>query len=327
MRRREFFALVGGVLAFPDIMNAQQPGTPVVGFMSQRSPEDTVHLVAAFHEGLREFGFVEGQNVTIEYRWARGDIRRLPPLAAELVARRVNVLVTVGGTSAARAAKAATSTIPIVFAIGTDPVEDGLVASFNRPGGNATGYTILTNLIEPKRLSLLQELLPNVGVYGTLLNKSRPAYTARRLQELEEAASKIGKRIIAAYATNDTDLDAALAGLNREQVGALLVVADAFFDTRRRRIIELAAQYRIPTLFHFREYVVDGGLISYGPSATDAHRQVGIYGGRVLGGASPSDLPIVQANKFELVLNLKTAKTLELTIPQAILLRVDEMID
>jgi putative ABC transport system substrate-binding protein len=326
MRRREFIALVGGVVAWPTTMNAQQPSTPLVGFMSGRSPEESAHLVAAFHQGLQELGFTEGQNVTIEYRWARGDFSRLSALAADLVTRRVNVLSSVGGTPSARAAKAATSTIPIVFATGGDPVEDGLVESFNRPGGNATGYAILTNLIEPKRLGLLQELVPNVGVYGALLNPSS-ADATRQLQELEEAASKIGKRIFAAFAGNDPEVDAALGALSREQVGALLVAANAYFDTRRRRLIALAAQYRIPALYHFREYVVDGGLISYGPSAIEAYRQIGIYVGRILRGASPSDLPVVQPTKFEFVVNLKTAKALGLAIPQAILLRADEVIE
>jgi len=324
MRRREFISLVGGMVAWPGTMNAQQPSTPIVGFMSTRSAEDTAHLVTAFHQGLQELGFSAGQNVTIEYRYAHGDYSRLPALAAELVARRVNVLVSVGGYSAV--AKAATSTIPIVFATGIDPVEAGIIESFNRPGGNATGYTIWTNQIEQKRLGLLHELVPNAGVYGTLLNPNN-ALVARRLQELQEAASKIGKHIFAAYAGNDTDLDAALGALSREQVGALLVMADAYFDTRRQRLAALAAQYRIPTFFHFREYVVDGGLISYGPSATEAHRQVGIYAGRILRGASPSDLPIMQANKFELIINLKTAKALGLTINPTLLAQADEVIE
>ena len=271
MKRRLFIALVGGVVAWPGNMNAQQPPTPNVGFMSYRSPEESVHLVAAFHQGLQELGFVEGQNLTIEYRWARGDYSRPPALAAELVSRRVDVLVAVGGGIAARTAKAATSTIPIVFATGLDPVEDGLVKSFNRPGGNATGYAIWTNYIESKRLGLLHELAPNVEVYGTLLNPSDAVFARSQLQQLEEAARSIGKRIFPAYAGNDADLDAALAALSREQVGALLVSASAYFDTRRQRIIALVAPYRIPAIFHFREYVVDGGLMSYGPSATDAY--------------------------------------------------------
>ena len=324
MNRREFVALLGSVVSWPRTMNAQQPSTPIVGFMSARSAEDTAHLIPAFHQGLQELGFIEGQNVIIEYRWGDGDYGRLPALVSELVGRRVNVLAVLAGGIGS--AKAATSAIPIVFATGIDPVKEGFVESFSRPGGNVTGYTMLTNQLEPKRLGLLQELVPNVEVYGTLLNPSN-AYAARNLQELEQAASKIGKRIFAVYAGNDTDLDVALAALSREQIGALLVTADGYFDTRRRRIISLAAQYRIPTLFHFREYVVDGGLISYGPSSTDAHRHVGIYVGRILRGASPSDLPIVQANKFELTVNLKTAKTLGLTIPQAILLQADEVID
>src|SRR5262245_26527550 len=327
MKRRLFITLVGGVVALPGTLNAQQPSTPNVGFMSYRSPEESVHLIATFHQGLQELGFVEGRNLTIEYRWARGDYSRPPAPAAELVARRVDGLVAVGGGLAARAAKAATSTIPIVFATGLDPVEEGLVKSFNRPGGNATGYAIWTDYIESKRLGLLHELAPNVEVYGALLNPSDAAFARRRLQELEEAARRIGKRIFTAYAGNDADLDAALGALSREQVGALLVSASAYFDTRRQRIIESAAQYRIPAIFHFREYVVDGGLMSYGPSATDAYRQVGIYVGRILKGASPGDLPVVGATKFEFVVNLKTAKDLGLAIPPTMLSRADEVIE
>src|SRR5262245_4227671 len=323
MKRRVIIALIGCVAGHHERPAVQHAD----GFLSSRSPEESAHLVAAFHNGLQELGFVEGQNLAIEYRWARGDPSLPRTLAAELVARRVNVLIAVGGGSSPRAAKAATSTIPIVFATGVDPVEEGLVESFNRPGGNATGYAIWTNYIESKRLGLLHELAPNVESYGALLNSSDAAFARRQLQELEEAARRIGKRLFTAYAGNDADLDAALGALSREQVGALLVSASAYFDTRRQRIIELAAQYRIPAIFHFREYVVDGGLMSYGPSATDAYRQIGIYAGRILKGASPGELPVMRATKFEFVVNLKTAKELGLAIPPTILSRADEVIE
>jgi putative tryptophan/tyrosine transport system substrate-binding protein len=327
VNRRKFISLLGGAAAaWPFAARAQQPAMPVVGFMSGRSPEDSVHLVAAFRQGLREGGFVERQNVAIEYRWARGDYGQLPALAAELVKLRVNVLAGVGGDPSARAAKAATSTIPVVFGMGGDPIKAGLVESLNRPGGNATGFTILTNEMEPKRLGLLHELVPGIPLFGAILNPNFPP-AAGQLNDLEEAARKIGQRVVVARASNDSELDAALAALLRERVGALLVAADPYFDTRRDRIIAFAAQNRLPAMYQFREYAVAGGLISYGPSITDAYRQGGIYAARILNGAKPADLPVVQPTKFEFVINLKTAKALGFEIPPAISARADEVIE
>ena len=267
--RRRFIGLLGGAAAWPLAARAQQAGMPVIGFMSSRSPEDSVHLLEAFRRGLKEGGFSEGQNVAIEFRWARGDYSKLPALAADLVSRRVNVLTAVGGDPSPHAAKRATSTIPIVFGMGGDPVSDGLVESFNRPGGNVTGVTLLTNLMEPKRLGLLRELAPGATLIGALVN---PAFApaARQQQQLEETARASNLRLVIAKASADDDLDAAFASLVREGVGALVVAADPFFDTRSDRIVAFAARQRLPTIYQFREYAVAGGLLSYGVSITDA---------------------------------------------------------
>jgi putative tryptophan/tyrosine transport system substrate-binding protein len=326
VRRREFITLVGGAAAtWPFAVRAQQAGMPIIGFMSARAPEDSKHLVAAFHQGLGESGFVDGQNVTVDYRWARGDYARLPVLAAELVRGGVKVLVGTGGDPSAIAAKQATSTIPIVF-VSTDPVKAGLVASYNRPGGNATGAFLTTTEMEPKRLGLLRELVPGVPLVGALLNPNVPE-AARQLLELEEATRAIGRRLFVAKASDDEGLNAAFALLLQQGIGALLVTANAYFDTRRDRIIAFAAQNRLPAVYHFREYAVAGGLVSYGPSITDAYRQVGIYTGRILKGEKPADLPVVQPTKFDFVINMKTAKVLGLEIPPTLLARADEVIE
>jgi ABC-type uncharacterized transport system substrate-binding protein len=321
MRRREFITLLGGAAAWP-----QEAAMPVLGFMSARSPEDSVYVLAAFHKGLQESGLVDGRNVRIEYRWARGDYGRLPALAAAFVNRRVNVLVATGGDASARAAKAATSVISIVFITGGDPVEAGLVESFNRPGGNATGCVVLSNDMEPKRLDLLREIVPGVSLFGALINPNFPP-AAGQLRDLEAAAPKIGRRLFIAKASNDAELDAGFAALLHERAGALVVASDPYFDTRRARIIAFAAQHRLPAVYQFREYAFDGGLISYGPSITDAYRQVGIYVGRILRGAKPADLPVMQPTKFDFVINLKTAKALGLEIPDKLLALADEVIE
>jgi putative ABC transport system substrate-binding protein len=293
--------------------------------MSARSPEDTGPVLQAFLKGLREGGFQNGQNVVIEYRWARGDYSRLPAFAAELVQRRVNVLVGTGGEASAVAAKQATSTIPIVFVTG-DPVKARLVESLNRPGGNATGSYVVTSEMEQKRLSLLHELTPGVPLIGALLNPNFPD-AARQLLELEEAARTIGQRLLVAKASNDDELNAAFALLLQQRIGALLVAADAYFDTRRDRIVAFAAQNHLPAVYHFREYAFAGGLVSYGPSITDAYRQAGNYTGRILKGEKPTDLPVVQTTKFDFVVNMKTAKALGLTVPFGLLNAADEVIE
>jgi putative tryptophan/tyrosine transport system substrate-binding protein len=327
MRRREFITLLSGAAAWPLAARAQQSAMPIVGFMSARTPEDSARERAAFQKGLeQEGGFIEGQNVTIEYHWARGDYGRLPAFAAELVQRGVNVLVAAAGDVPARAAKAATSSIPIVFAIGSDPVKAGLVESFNRPGANVTGVTILTNMMESKRLGLLRELAPGVSVMGALINPNFPP-SALELQDLEAAAHASGQKMVIARVSSDEELEAGFTSLVRDGVGALLVAADPYFDTRRNRIIAFAAANSLPTVYQFRQYAADGGLMSYGPSITDAYRQVGVYTARILKGAKPADLPVMQQTKFELVINLKTAKALGVKISDNLLSLADEVIE
>jgi putative tryptophan/tyrosine transport system substrate-binding protein len=325
MRRRKFITLLSGAAAaWPLAARAQQPAMPVIGFMSARSPEDSAHLLAAFRRGLAEGGYVEGQNVSIEFRWARGQYDLLPAMAADLVSRRVSVLVAAGGDPSPRAAKRATSTIPIVFGVGGDPISEGLVESFNRPGGNATGDTLYTNIMEPKRLGLLRELVPGVPLIGVLLNPSLAPY---QLPQIEEAARSIDQRILVAKASTDEELMAAFAALTVERVGALLVAADPYFDTRRNQIVGFAERQRLPAIYHFREYAVAGGLLSYGVSVTDSYRQRGVYTARILKGAKPADLPVLQPTKFETVINLKTAKALGIKISDNLLSLADEVIE
>jgi len=312
-------------VTWPLAAHPQQAGVPVIGFMSSRSLEDSTHLLAAFRQGLGETGFTEGQNVAIEFRWAQGQYQRLPEFAADLVNRRVAVFTAVGGETSALAAKQATSTIPIVFS-SADPVKSGLVESYNRPGGNATGYALITTEMEPKRFGLLHELVPGVPLIGALLNPSVPE-AARQSSELEQAARAVGRRLFIAKASDDDGLHAAFSLLLQQGIGALLVAADAYFDTRRDRIIAFAAQNRLPAVYHFREYAVAGGLVSYAPSITEAYRQVGVYTGRVLKGEKPADLPIVHPTKFDFVINMKTAKVLGLEIPPTMLARADEVIE
>jgi putative ABC transport system substrate-binding protein len=325
VKRRAFITLLGGAAAWPLWAHAQRAAMPVIGYMSARAPEESAHLLAAFHRGLAEGGYVEGQNLSIEYRWARGQYDLLPALAADLVSRGVSVLVAVGGDPSPRAAKRATSTIPIVFGVGGDPVSEGLVESFNRPGGNATGDTIYTNIMEPKRLGLLRELAPGVSLVGVLLN---PSFAPYQLPQIEEAARSIDQRIVIAKASSDEQLEAAFAALTTEaRVGALLVAADPYFDTRRDRLVVFAERQRLPAIYQFREYAVAGGLLSYGVDITDAYRQRGVYTARILKGEKPAELPVLQPTKFQLVINLKTAKTLGVKISDNLLSLADEVIE
>ena len=325
MKRREFITLLGGAAAaWPSAARTQ--ALPVIGFMSARSPEDTAPELKAFHTGLGEGGFTDGSNATIEYRWARGDYRRLPSLADELLQRHVSVLVATGGDASARAAKAATTTVPVVFNMGSDPVKAGLVQSFNRPGGNVTGSVILTGEMEQKRFDILREMVPDVTVFGAMVNPKYPP-SADQVHDLELAAPKLGRQLFVAKASDDTELDAAFAALLSQRVGALVVASDPYFDTRRRHIIAFAAQNRLPAIYQFREYAVEGGLVSYGPSITDAYQQVGRYVARILKGEKPADLPVLQPTKFDFVINLKTAKTLGLVVPPTLLARADEVIE
>ena len=322
MKRREFITLLGGAAAWPVAARAQQP---LVGFLSSRSPEDSVDVVAAFRRGLGERGVIEGRNVLVEFRWANGDYARLPALAAELVGRPVSVLVAAGGPPAAYAARTATSTIPILFS-STDPVKSGLVASLNRPGGNATGVHLLTTDLEAKRFGLLHELFPATALFSALLNPKYPA-VAQQAQELSEAARTVGRPIAFQNASTDAEIDAAFAALAQQRVAAVLVTGDPFFDTRRNQIIALAAHQKLPAIYHFREYAVAGGLMSYGVSLNEAYRALGGYTARVLNGEKPADLPVMQSVKFELVINLKTAKTLGFEFPPMFSARADEVIE
>ena len=326
MRRREFIKLLGGSVAAWPITTRAQTAMPLIGFMSGRAPEESKHLLAAFHQGLGEAGFVEGKNVTIEYRWAFGQYDRLPAIASDLVKRNVAVIVAVGGDVSGLAAKQATSTIPIVFGSGSDPVGAGMVASLSRPGGNATGYVLLTNEMESKRLGILHDLVPNASVVGVLLNPNFPP-AAMQLAALENAARAINQRLMVFRASNDSELDACFKLLVEQRVGAMLVAGDPYFDTQRARIAAFAAQNKLPAIYHFREYAVAGGLISYGPRITDGYRQAGIYTGQILNGAKPGDLPMVQPTNYEFVINLKTAKALGMTIPSGLISFADEVIE
>ena len=326
MRRREFITLLGGAAAmWPLPMLAQQPGIPVIGFLSGRGRDDSEYLVAAFKGGLADNGFIEGKNVGIEYRWANGDYDRLPDLAAEFVSQRVAVLVAVGGDASARAAKAATETVPIVFGMGSDPVGIGMVSSLNHPGGNVTGVSILTNQLEAKRLGLLSELVGSV-VVGVLINPAFPSHALEQ-RELEAAAEKLGQRLVIAGASNDAAIDASFASFDEKKIGALLVAADPFFDTRSARIASLALDRKLPGIYQFREYALAGGLLSYGVKLADAYYQFGVYAGKILNGAKPANLPVQQAVKFEMVINLKTAKAIGFDFPATFSARADEVIE
>ena len=326
MRRRELITLLGGAATWPLVARAQQAAIPAVGFMSGRSPEDSARLASAFRQGLADAGFIEGQTVNIEYRWANGDYDKLPALAADLVNRKVAVLVGVGGDVSAAVAAKATKTIPVVFGMGGDPVKAGLVASFNRPGGNVTGFTLWTNQIASKRLGLLRQLAPGVPLIGVLVNP-RFLPTEQELLELEPAAKAVNQKLFVARANDDAELDAALASFVEQRIGALLVTAAPFFDTRLDRIVGFAAQKRLPAIYQFRDYAVAGGLISYGPNIAEGYKNAGTYVGRILKGEKPADLPVMQPSKFDFLINLKTAKALGLTVPPTLLIEASEVIE
>jgi putative tryptophan/tyrosine transport system substrate-binding protein len=326
IERRKFLATLGGAaVAWPLAARAQQRAMPVIGFLSTRSPADSADLVAAFRRGLAASGYVEGQNFAVEYRWADGLSDRLPALAADLVSRKVAVIATVGGPTSGLAAKAATSTIPIVF-IGNDPVRIGLVASLNRPGGNATGVNVFLQEMEGKRLGLLREIVPTASLIAVLLNPQGVDVDIQK-RDIDEAARAVGQPIHVLNASNERDIHDAFEALARLKAGGLLVAANPFFNSRREQIVTLSVHYRIPAIYEVREFAVAGGLMSYGTSLPDAYRQVGIYAARILNGEKPADLPVMQATKFEFVINLKTAKTLGLEVPPALSARADEVIE
>ena len=327
MRGREFITLLGGAAAsWPLAASAQQAVMPVIGFLHTRSRETFMPNVATFLKALSDAGYVEGQNIAMEYRFVDGQYDRLPAMAAELVRRPVAVLVAGGGEPSALAAKAATSSIPIVFVVGSDPVKAGLVVNYNRPGGNVTGMNILTDFLETKRLGLLHVLVPPAATIGYLSNP-RFASAVGQLQEVAEAARAIAVTVRVLPASNETEIDAAFETIARERIPALALGADPFLDNSRDRIIALAARHAVPTMYQFREHAIAGGLASYGVNAADMYRQLGVYVARILRGEKPADLPILQPTKFEFILNLKTAKTLGLPIPAAVLSIADEVIE
>ena len=328
MKRRAFLTLLGGAAAaWPLVTHAQQPAMPVIGFLSVTSAGEQPHLLAAFRQGLSEVGYVEGQNVLIEYRWAEGQYNRLPELAGDLIRRHVSVIVTSASIPAALAAKAATKAIPIVFGVGDDPVKLGLVASLSRPDSNATGINFFNSELTAKRLGLLRELLPKAVRIGALVNPSNVDTAERAVKDVKAAAPAIGLQIQVLNASTSDEIDAAFATLVRERADALLVAPDAFFNGRRVQIAISAARHLIPTIYSVRDYAQAGGLISYGTDVPDAVRQQGVYAGRILKGTKPADLPVVQSTKFELVINLRTAKTFGVEVPSSLLARADEVIE
>lgn len=325
MRRRDFLGVMSGAaVALPLSARAQQPALPVIGFLNSRGPGENEGILVAFRQGLKEAGYVEGQNVAVEYRWAENQYDRVPALVADLVSRQVAVIVSNGPPIAA--AKAATSTIPIVFAVGFDPLAYGLVNSLSRPGGNLTGVSILDVEIGQKRLELLHELIPSATVMALLVNPTTPAARAIA-SDVQAAARARGLELHVLHAAADGDFDAVFTTATKLRAGALVIGADPFFTSRSRQLGELTLARRIPTIYEFREFAAAGGLISYGTSLADAYRQAGIYTGRILKGEKPSDLPVQQATKVELILNLKTAKALGITVPLTLLGRADEVIE
>jgi putative tryptophan/tyrosine transport system substrate-binding protein len=327
MKRREFILALGAVAAgWPVLARAQQPPIPTIGYLANAAPAGFSHFVAAFHKGLGELAYIEGRNVAIEYRWTEGQVDRLPRLATDLVSREVAVIVATGGGAPALAAKAATTSIPIVFTGGSDPVRSGLVVSLSRPGGNATGVVNISTELTAKRLELLRQLVPNAGTIAVLFNPASPDAQGQQ-REIEEAARTMGQAIVSLNATTERDFDAVFASIVEKGVRALFVSGDPLFTSRRNRLVTLAAENAIPASYSFRDFVVAGGLMSYGANLLDVHRQAGVYAGRILKGAQPADMPVLQPTKFDLLINLKTAKVLGLAVPDKLLALADEVIE
>jgi putative tryptophan/tyrosine transport system substrate-binding protein len=325
MRRRDFMAFIGAAAMWPPAAYAQQSSTAVIGFLASRSPEDSANVLLVFREALKQAGHVEGQGVAIEYRWAGGRYDRLPALAAELLDRKVAVIAAFG-PPAALAAKAATATVPVVFVTGGDPVAVGLVSSLSQPGGNVTGVNLLTAEVGSKRVAVLTELLPSSGTIAFLINPKNPDGEIETGDALA-AARGLGRQGFIVRANSEQEIEAAFATMVQKHATALFVGADSFFNSRRDQIVSLAARHHVPAIYQFREFADAGGLISYGPSLADAYRHAGDYVGRILAGAKPVDLPVLQASRFELIINLKTAKALGLTVPPTLLARTDEVIE
>ena len=326
IRRRDFITLLGGAAVWPLAASAQRPAMPVIGFLGAPSAAPYVQYVAAIHQGLKEAGYVEGQNVRFEYRWADGHYDRLPALAGDLVRRRVDVIAATGGP-AALAAKAASVTIPIVFRIAADPIAAGLVASLSRPAGNVTGVTSLNLEVGPKRLEFLHELLPSATIMAVLVNPTNPSNSEILSRDLQATARLLGLQLHPLHASSDADIDAVFSTLTELRAGGVVVGTDAFFTSRTEKLAALTLRYRIPTIYQWREFVAAGGLMSYGGSSTDSYRLAGVYTGRILKGDKPADLPVQQATKLELFINLKTAKALGIDIPPTLLALADEVIE
>jgi putative ABC transport system substrate-binding protein len=326
VRRREFIALIVGASAWPLASRAQQAAMPLIGFLNSSSPDADGERVRAYRRGLSETGYVEGRNVTIEYRWADGQNDRLPSMAVDLVRRGANVIVT-GGTPATLAAKAATTTIPIVFIVATDPVAAGLVASLNRPGGNVTGVTALSVELAPKKLELLHELLPSATTLALLVNPTNPIAAESQSRTVAAAARTLGLQVHILHSSTEGDFDSVFARFSQTSAGALIVGSDLFFTSRSERLAALGLRHAVPSIYQFREFAKAGGLMSYGGSITDWGHQAGIQTGRILAGAKPADLPVHQATKLELFINLKTAKALGVEVPPTLLARADEVME
>jgi putative tryptophan/tyrosine transport system substrate-binding protein len=326
VKRRDFIAVLSGAATWPLAARAQQPAMPVIGSLSGRSPHEAASVIAAFHRGLGEMGYVEGKNVAVEYRWAEGRYDRLPALAGELVDRHVAAIAATGGSVSGLAAKAATTAIPIVFSSGGDAVKLGLVASLNRPGGNVTGVNLIFGALGAKRLELLREAIPSVSSLAMLVNPNYPS-AAEEVASVQAAARSLGLQMAVLNAPVESDFELAFATLARQKIAGLLVTDDPFLQSHRDQLARLAARHAIPAIYFSRDFCDAGGLMSYGPNLSDAYRLVGVYIGRILKGEKPADLPVIQPTRFELVINLKTAKALGLDIPQTLIIRADETIE